>query len=706
MGSTASSTDKSASIDSEPRIQPQVPNRRLHPEHSPTRIASQVKVRDVKISPDGKLILYQVTPFYRATNRAVSALWLAEADQPQSAIQLTSGEFNDREGVFHPDGSRILFLSDRNDPGKASFIYALSLGHPPPVGYQGRHRNASEAPTKPEPIILTSKFNNKGVRGFEVSPDGKWVAFSSPDEPTPEALEKLQEKNDARVIDSKDGESRLRVYNCETDEIRTLDNIRSDKHVEAFTWSPDSRYLLYRLRENVGTEWTEFEVSLEFISVMDEHARPKFLRSFPRSPSGQNIWLSSGHVMSLQSYDPHRLLDARTLHVHHLTSSHLDSERIYGVENDAVRILRAHNPHANTIHEGHDFIAAEVSHDTDTQIDIITFSPGSPQHIHKFMLFRTFSDAIWFNSWDVKRVLEPDGEITYVFAGVLSSGPRHEPPNVWSGRIRVKGTLTCLSKHLEWLVEAPVLRTEVIRWTTNDGIELSGLARFPPGHNPETDGRLPAVLLLHGGPYRVLLEDYMPHFCNWRELLASAGYLAISPNYRGSQGRGSTFAAAANAGIGLYDWPDCESMVNEVIHRGWADSDRLGVAGWSHGGSLAASGVTQTKTRFKAAVIGAGVTHWEGMVMESGSPELEVAIGQSPPWLQPSSTGTFSSERKTSPIHNVGGITTAILILHGEKDERVPLGQAQGFYRGLKRCAALRGRDAAQLVVYPREPHG
>lgn len=85
---------------------------------------------------------------------------------------------------------------------------------------------------------------------------------------------------------------------------------------------------------------------------------------------------------------------------------------------------------------------------------------------------------------------------------------------------------------------------------------------------------------------------------------------------------------------------------------------------------------------------------------------LQVAIGRSPPWLHPRSTGTFTSERKTSPIHNVEGVTTAILILHGEKDERVPLGHALGFYRGLKRCAAPKGRETAQLVVYPREPHG
>lgn len=64
------------------------------------------------------------------------------------------------------------------------------------------------------------------------------------------------------------------------------------------------------------------------------------------------------------------------------------------------------------------------------------------------------------------------------------------------------------------------------------------------------------------------------------------------------------------------------------------------------------------------------------------------------------------SERKSSPIHNIPGTTTAILILHGERDQRVPVGQAYGFYRGLKRCAAMGGRESAQLVVYPREPHG
>lgn len=108
--------------------------------------------------------------------------------------------------------------------------------------------------------------------------------------------------------------------------------------------------------------------------------------------------------------------------------------------------------------------------------------------------------------------------------------------------------------------------------------------------------------------------------------------------------------------------------------------------------------------------------------MESGSPELEVSsplskpwdmlpmddwgqteLGQSAPW---DCDGHERSTRKTSPIHSVAGVTTAVLILHGEKDERVPVGQAIGLWRGLSRRASERGKKAAQLVIYPREPHG
>jgi len=96
------------------------------------------------------------------------------------------------------------------------------------------------------------------------------------------------------------------------------------------------------------------------------------------------------------------------------------------------------------------------------------------------------------------------------------------------------------------------------------------------------------------------------------------------------------------------------------------------------GGSLTAWGVTKTKTRFKAAIVGAGVSNWEGMVMDSGSPELETETGKSAPWDHDNQE---RSVRRTSPIHFVAVVTTAVLILHGEKDERVPVNQGIGMWR-------------------------
>jgi len=57
-----------------------------------------------------------------------------------------------------------------------------------------------------------------------------------------------------------------------------------------------------------------------------------------------------------------------------------------------------------------------------------------------------------------------------------------------------------------------------------------------------------------------------------------------------------------------------------------------------------------------------------------------------------------------SPIHFVKDVETAILILHGANDHRVPVGQALGYLRGLKRMSKYPSRH--QMVTFPREGHG
>lgn len=497
----------------------------------PAQIASTSKIRDVKISLDGCHILYQVEAFYKA-NRTLSELWLAQTDVQRSARPVTNGLFNDRAGVFHPDGRRVVLLSDRHDPGKSLHVYMLQLNF--------------EGGEYPEPVRVAD-FGKKGVQGFEISPNGYYIAFTRVDETASEDKHrKIERRDDAWVFGENSGSTKLHVYSFSTNTISTIEEIRKDRHIESFTWSPDSKRLLYRLRLGRTPEYAEQEVTLEAILVEEGSRVPVALGLYPRSPSGQNIWLPSGYIVSLQSYDPRNLLDARALFAHyvdgHFTSKevkdcsqgHLGlgtagdrymqeswrrdvddrphgvaqgcrgsgggSHTLYGQTEDAVRIV-------NMTSKNHDpqdggMIAVEVCSDVDTHIDVVSFEGNTMKTL--FTLFQTQEDAIWFGAWDATRTIDGNGNVSYICVAVLSSGLRHEPPNVWacrvSGEPQQRSTKIKLSSHLQWLAGTPIFKTEVMRWKAADGTELSGLARYPPGYDGR--GRLPTVLFIHGGPYR------------------------------------------------------------------------------------------------------------------------------------------------------------------------------------------------------------
>ncbi|KAJ6498941.1 Alpha/Beta hydrolase protein [Mycena sanguinolenta] len=664
-----------------------------------TRISASGKVREIRISPDGTHVVYQRQFQYKVGANHETELWVAQTNVPGSARLLTGGGFFSGGTVFHPDCKRIVFLSDRATPGKAGTMYMLDFA-------------TANEDTVPEAI----NTGGKTVQGFDLSPDGAWIVFLSPAETSEAHAARIKAKDDGKVYGEKVRLSRIMLYNFATGETSALKGVRDDLQVESATFSPDSREIFYRMRENKGVEYSEMPIVVERIVIAGENPVPIPVATYPRSPAGQSLWLASGHIADLQSFVPTNTLDSRTLFVNPVEepfSVEGATTRLYGVDEDAVRIVNM-QPGLNADGEG--FIAVEVCKDVDTHMDVVVCSANGSVRT-SVQMFKTDEDAVWFSAWDARRVVDASGDVSYIFASILSSAIRHEPLNAYTIRVGSDGVLqkrVKLSSHLQWLADIPHPRTEVVYWNAADGTQLSGVVRYPPGYE---SGKLPTVLFLHGGPYRKACPDYMPYFCNWREILAWSGFLVICPNYRGSeccrdaltkaktkgQGRGHEFATAASLGVGVLDWADCEGMVDEMVKRGVVDPERLGVGGWSHGASIAAWGVTNTKTRYKAAIIGAGATNWEGMVMESGSPELEAAIGGRVPWDR---DAPEKCERRTSPIHCVEGVSTAVLILHGDEDERVPLGQSIGFWRGLKRRAAVRGKEAAELVVYPREPHG
>ena len=140
-----------------------------------------------------------------------------------------------------------------------------------------------------------------------------------------------------------------------------------------------------------------------------------------------------------------------------------------------------------------------------------------------------------------------------------------------------------------------------------------------------------------------------------------------------------------------------DSVLNGIkycVKNELANSDKLGIAGSSYGGFLAAWGITQTDI-FKAAVLKAGIYDWRSFHGTTLIPEWDqIHNGQADPW---DPDGIYSTR---SPIAHIRNVKTPTLILHGTNDKAVPVEQSCILYRAL-----LDLQVEARMVLYPREGH-
>jgi dipeptidyl aminopeptidase/acylaminoacyl peptidase len=225
----------------------------------------------------------------------------------------------------------------------------------------------------------------------------------------------------------------------------------------------------------------------------------------------------------------------------------------------------------------------------------------------------------------------------------------------------------------------------VVKWKSKEGIALEGIATFPPGF---VEGRkYPFLVLPHGGPEandNLALDSFS-------RIIAAQGYVVIQPEYRGSTGYGEDFLSAIYQHFGDRAYRDVDSATDFAIAQGWADPNRLAIFGWSAGGFMTSWTVTQTN-RYKAAIEGAGITDWSPFMWTSDVPQTDYDNR----WTDESP----EDFRKFSAVYFAKNVTTPLLILHGEADQRVPFFQGMEYFQVL----AARGKTV-RMVAYPGSGH-
>ena len=119
------------------------------------------------------------------------------------------------------------------------------------------------------------------------------------------------------------------------------------------------------------------------------------------------------------------------------------------------------------------------------------------------------------------------------------------------------------------------------------------------------------------------------------------------------------------------------------------DGERVAILGWSYGGFMVAWAVSQT-TRFKAAMMGAGVSDYHSFHEQTNIPDWDMRFLMADPLEHP------DAYRARSAITFAKNVTTPTLILHGEKDLCVPVNQAYGFHMALRERHAVEWRLPAR----------
>jgi dipeptidyl aminopeptidase/acylaminoacyl peptidase len=266
------------------------------------------------------------------------------------------------------------------------------------------------------------------------------------------------------------------------------------------------------------------------------------------------------------------------------------------------------------------------------------------------------------------------------------------PADVWIARqgtqILMWDRLTDLNPHSG---EIEAGETRSLHWKGADNLQMQGWLLLPA--DSSSNPPYPMVTLVHGGPLLAHLNRYTPAYRE-QGLLAAAGIAVFMPNPRGSTGWGLEFAESNIGDMGGKDWKDIVTGIDHCVELGIADPHRLGVAGNSYGGFMAAWAITQTN-RFKAALMRAGVSDWRSFHGNTSITAWDaIFYGDADPW---DPDGIF---KDFSPITHVNRVKTPTLIIHGEVDRDVPVEQAYLFHRALKELGV-----ETELVVYPREPH-
>ncbi|HWJ06699.1 MAG TPA: S9 family peptidase [Steroidobacteraceae bacterium] len=614
----------------------------------PADIARLADVAEPAFAPDGTRIAYTVTVTDIDEDRQQSDLWRVDYDGAARTQLTFTPQHDEWSPRWSPDGRWLAFLSDRGDEDATTQVWAM-----PASGGEAR--------------ALTSFAG--GVDDFDWSPDGRRLAVIAfdpsrpvgtpkPKNPPPIVTERFNFKQDVSGYLTA---LRQHLYVVDLDDGK-VEQLTSGAHDQWFpTWSPDGKTIafvtrrgadpdrhanfdLYTIEPRAGAVERRLTTYEGADNDPDTESRPQW------SPDSRRIAYLQRGADKWIYYSP----------------SELAIVDVASGRSTLPVPLDRWVTKPRWSHDGR-HVYALVEQSRVTHLVRIDTRTGATSALTPGARF----DADFDVAADGRIVVLGGDDVTpYELAAVERGKP-----------------LRPLGSHNAWLAQKRLVRYEDITFRSADGTAIEGFVVKPVDY--VAGRKYPTVLRIHGGPVYQYSHEFMP---DWQSY-AARGYVVVAANPRGSSGRGFDFARAIFADWGHKDVQDVLAAVDHVVAQGLADPGRLGVGGRSYGGILT-NYVVASDRRFKAAVSGAGASHWAGLYgYDMYTREYEAELGV--PWRN-----RDVYDRLSYPFFHADRIATPTLFYCAEADFNVPCQGSEQMYQ------ALRSLDVpTQLVVYPGEHH-
>ena len=600
-------------------------------------VVSLRRVGSPALSPDGRRVAYTVREANWDEDTFEREIWLADVESGETH-QLTRGAKSSWAPAFSPNGEWLAFLSDREEKPQVFLI----------------------RPNRGEALRLTAA--EQGVESFAWAGDGKLIGYLAEDPPSPAIKQREERFGKLEVVDEDLSFTHLHVIDVGKRVSRRL--TEGPFTVSSFDWSPDGVEIVFEHRRSPDPTDAE-SADLSVVHVARGTVRPLVTREGPDtdpvfSPDGSRVAFNAPRVAAFSYY------------------TNLEIAVVPAAGGPVEVWSQGFDEDAGLLDWGPAGVYFDAA--VGTARSLCRLDPASHQVEHLAPEADRVGQEFAF-----------DAGFSHV-AYVGSDAAQY--PEIEVAPLGFPGTGKRLSDMWKQLTAFRLPQGEVISWASRDGTPIEGVLYRPADLTPGE--RRPLVVVVHGGPASTARpERPATRYAYPIDLWLSRGALVLLPNYRGSAGYGERFRSLNVRHLGLGDAEDVLSGIDLLVSHGLVDGSRVGVAGWSQGGYIAAFLAAHDGARFQAASVGAGISDWLTYYVNTDIHPFTLQYLKANPWDDP------EIYRKTSPITYVSSSSPPTLIQHGEKDRRVPLPNAFELYQALRDHGVT-----TRLVVYEGFGHG